>query len=58
MHTVDGAAGVFLTVKGTPLGSGRVLNHYHAGTEVQGAQFAALGISVPQLDLAAEMKPL
>ena len=58
LHTADGAAGIFLTVKGAPLGSGRVQNHSHAGTEDQGVQLAALGISAPQLDLAAEMKPL
>ena len=50
LHTVDGAAGIFLTVKGAPPGSGRVPNHSHGGTEEQGTQLAALGISVPQLD--------
>ena len=58
LHTVDGAAGIFLTVKGAPPGSGRVQNLAHAGKEEQGAQLAALGISAPQLDLAAEIKPL
>ena len=58
LHTVDGAAGIFLTVKGTPPGSGCVQNLAHAGTEEQGAHLAALGISAPQLDLAAEIKPL
>ena len=58
LHTVDGAAGIFLTVKVAPPGSGCVQNHSHAGTEEQGAQLAALGISAPQLDLAAKMKLL
>ena len=57
LHIVDGAAGILLTMKGAPPGSGRVLNLAHAGTEKQGAQLAALGISAPQLDLAAELKP-
>ena len=58
LHTVDGTTGIFLTVKGAPPGSGRVQNLAHVGTEEQGAHLAALGISAPQLDLAAEIKPL
>ena len=58
LHTVDGTAGIFLTVKGAPPGSGRVQNLANIGTEEQGTQVAALGISVPRLDLSAEMKPL
>ena len=58
LYTVDGTTGIFLTVKGAPPGSGRVQHLAHAGTEEQGTHLAALGISAPQLDLVAEIKPL
>ena len=53
MTTIDGATGVFLTVKGEPPPS-RV-DPVPAGA---GPSLAALGVSSPVMDMAAELIPL
>ena len=54
IRTIDGASGLFLTVKGEPP-PGRVAPQVPAD---EGPSLAALGISSPVMDLAAELRPL
>ena len=54
IRTIDGASGLFLTVKGEPP-PGRVAPQLPAD---EGPSLAALGISSPVMDLAAELRPL
>ena len=54
IQTIDGATGLFLTVKGEPP-LGRTTPKLPAGSR---ASLAALGLSAPVMDLAAELRPL
>ena len=54
IRTIDGASGLFLMVKGEPP-PGRVAPQVPAD---EGPSLAALGISAPVMDLAAELRPL
>ena len=54
IRTIDGASGLFLTVKGEPP-PGRVAPQVPAD---EGPSLAALGVSSPVMDLAAELRPL